>query len=313
MIAETFLGFEIQEHKENLVNMFDQLPSFFSSVYSGFYCALCGAEYHTYFPLYNETNFKMKFSQGFCRHLIKGTISPLLYLYIHLPKLANLSAKMLNSCDFNGNYSFYDFVDEDIHFPINEDLIKSFENCKKSVNESNWALQCNFLCSEFNITNFSKFFDGYSETVINFTNWAHKKIEEKENDVKNRASFFDGDVTPINDITRILEADIDVDPLEFDVIFSSSITPSLVLKTFKGEFMNSDGLDLYSLGVSSNIDDETGSIANSLRDIKLKLESQGLIEDGSSSIMGSAVSENESSLNRLTLLVQFLVIFFFVN
>lgn len=69
--------------------------------YKGFYCSICNYNMQEFFDVKKRT---VQYSEKFCRDLVTGSLSTLLFYYNDIVKYNNLVSKFLLSCDKNGEF-----------------------------------------------------------------------------------------------------------------------------------------------------------------------------------------------------------------
>lgn len=154
MMARRVLSYQIDDVMEALLDEFESTFEFYEDSYEGLYCALADAHQQTFF---NPSSKKVTISEKFCRSIITGSLTSLLYFKVHIPKYINLLSTFVTTCDEKGNFKpksipspYYDFVDPSVE--------KQLRSCFKGRNTQTWLSSCQSVCQKWGVGKVDPFY-----------------------------------------------------------------------------------------------------------------------------------------------------------
>lgn len=175
LMAGRMTSFELKGTISHIKKMFKKLQYFMQTTYSGFYCTLCDAVNHMF--VIPKTGV-MIYSEKFCRNIVENTLPSLIYIQSHIIIVANLVSNMINSCNFRGIYGIIKPVPKTIFFKMDKKSVRDLEKCKLYRNDKSWYVYCKPICEKFNLTVYSKYFEGDQIMIKNWLKFVMKKLKK---------------------------------------------------------------------------------------------------------------------------------------
>jgi len=127
-----------------------------TKTYKGLYCSICDYENVKYF---DKKKMIITYSEKFCRSIVEKTLPSLLLFHVDIVKLANLTTRMVTQCDFRGLFDVQGSMPPEQIFSVQEDYVTSLKGCAENRNNDNWFGYCKDVCMNFNIAQYSPFFE----------------------------------------------------------------------------------------------------------------------------------------------------------
>ena len=100
---------------------------------------------------------KVTVSEKFCRSVITGSLTSLLYFKVHIPKYINLLSTFVTTCDEKGSFKpksipapYFDFVDPSVE--------KQLRSCFKGRNTDTWLSSCQSVCQKWGVGKLDPFY-----------------------------------------------------------------------------------------------------------------------------------------------------------
>ena len=139
----------------------------------GIYCSLCDAENHS---AYNNTDWTLTMSQGFCAKMVEQTMPFYLYRYQFFIKIARLYAEMMTVCSLRGEYMPTRMLRHNLKFFKHKDFENDMVICKGATQAPGAIASCQRFCKHFNPIRLSKDLDGELDTLASFAYYLKRRI-----------------------------------------------------------------------------------------------------------------------------------------
>lgn len=217
-----------------------QMYEFFQTSYTGFYCTICDAKFQQYIDVKKE---KFNFSKRYCRSILKNTFPVLLYFHNHYLNYVNLITKFLSSCDYKGRF-FKTPVPPQFKFHISGENVRLLNKCKVERNKKTWFLKCHKICQKFSPTKMNKFFTPHLHQISKYNKFLKKQIAYLEKEEKMKG-FEDLKLPKRKKIKPFIDLFMKYAKPN---IFKSSINAVTKVETFKSNFDNNKGINLFFNG-----------------------------------------------------------------
>lgn len=154
-MAQRILHFRLADVIPKVQQALTELHNFLYTSYKGIYCSLCDAENHSMFDIEKK---EITLSENFCREIVSHSLHALLYFQVHFKKIVELVATFLSSCDSKGEFDPQQSVPASVLVEIKEEEKQTLSDCRSFRNDPGWLKYCGKICEQFQLTNFSEFF-----------------------------------------------------------------------------------------------------------------------------------------------------------
>ena len=259
LLADRLLNYEAGQVAAQMKENLDKMQEFFTTTYSGFYCALCNHDNHQYFDSTSQTIF---FSEKFCRDITQNTLQNLLLFQVDIAKHANLVNRFVSNCDFMGQYNLEAIPPSNLTFTVNNDMMQDLQSCRDNRNKKEWFSYCKEICQNFQLTTYSPYFQPNKELINSFTRYVNSQLNIQEG-LRSQKPLLN-QAAPLKSSRVLEELSVDIGPKEnarvleekVKVIFPTGISAKLNLMTFKSDFLSS-GISMMDEGLTQAINEAT--------------------------------------------------------
>ena len=173
--------FEMDQTGVEIMKAFTKMEKYMTKVYSFLYCGVCDHKNHL---LFDVTDNSIYYSQNFCRSTVEHILIPVLYMNVHFKYIIQAVTRFVSSCDFKGMFTRDVVIPPTLLFPVDEKIEKSLLECRNNRNKPDWFVECEPMCSEVKLTDFSTMLAPDVEPIIAYNKFLDKKLKAINNEAR---------------------------------------------------------------------------------------------------------------------------------
>ena len=181
LLAKKILMFEMDQTGAEIMKAFAKMEKYMTKVYSFMYCAVCDHSNHL---LFDVTDNSIYYSQNFCRSTVEHILVPVIYMNVHFKYIIQAVTRFVSSCDFKGMFTRDVVIPPTLLFPVDEKIEKSLLECRNNRNKPDWFVECEPMCSEVKLTDFSNMLAPDVEPIIAYNKFLDKKLKAINNEAR---------------------------------------------------------------------------------------------------------------------------------